>query len=518
MEEEDDMLELLDEEDMGSTSEESNELELTDESFEESVDDSLELEDFAGEPNDSEESEKFEESDEGEETEKPKKEGMEIDIRYIAVAAIAIAAILIGVVFLVLPMLADNPPQVILTPSHAGEDLFLTHAGGDKLEQQYLTVLINGAPIPGGKLSLMGGGTWPWSVGTVLRIDTSGYTKPSTISLIYKPKSTDHFIYGTTIQSTPTPTPTPTPEPMITPDQQGSQGNVTLKNVSSVMPTGVSAGAPVAGTVSATQVLIPSISPSTVVMNIQPLSGPAPLTVQCSDQTNGCIRNRVWDFGDGQTSMKRSPVHIFPYPGIYNVTLDVRFCDPDDNSTLFPVQNVVVNPYIRQDCISQGTGLAKVLAGGKFFFSVKGPGTNIRISGRDHYLKAGDQVQLNLGSDGSGDISIVSNAILRCNYSNVTLFVNGEIIETGTISVINIDQYLQLETADLTIRVIVGRDGAKGLVSGAPVLNAQPGQEIIFKNVGVESSGKLLFSVQDSAGYTFRGGIESYEVTNPPPL
>lgn len=511
MKEEDDMLELLDEEDFGSDSEESDELELTGESDEESIEDSLELEDSTEEPESSEESAGMEEQDEGNE---PDNEGIVIDIRYVVIAAVAIAALLIGVVFLALPMMADNPPQVTFTPNQAGEDLFLAHSGGDKLQKEYLTVLINGVPAPSDKYSLMGGGSWPWSEGAVLRIDTSGYAKPATISLTYKPKSIDHIIFGTTIE----PTPTPTPEPMITPDQQGSPGNGTSNLSPGSIQTVSPIGTPSTGFIPS---LIPPetlVSPSTVVMNIQPSTGPAPLTVQGMDLTNGCIRNRVWNFGDNQTSMGRNPVHVFPYPGTYNVTLDVRFCDPDDDPAVFPVQSVIVNPLIRQDSISQGTGSANVLAGGKFFFSVKGPGTNIRIGGKDHYLNAGDQVQLTLGSDGSGDISIVSHAILRCNYSNVTLIVNGETVESGTISVINIDRYLQLETADLTIRVTAGRDGAKGLVSGEPVINARPGQQILFKNIGVDTSGKLLFSVQDSAGYTFRGGIESYEITTPPPL
>ncbi|MFH0966277.1 MAG: PKD domain-containing protein [Methanobacteriota archaeon] len=514
MNEEDDMLELLDEDDFGSNSEESDDLELTDESDEESVDSLLELEDPDGEPDPTEESPGIDNPDEEEQVDEPEEEGIVIDIRYIALASVAIVAIIIGVVFLVLPMMADNPPQVTLTPNQAGEDLFLTHAGGDKLEQQYLTVLINGAPVPSDKYLLMGGGTWPWSEGTVMRIDTSGYTKPATVSLTYKPKSIDHFVYGTTVE--PTPTPTPTPEPMITPDQQ-ALGNGSPETTSSAMPMvspGITSNV---GTAAGMAQTLP-FAPTSVVMNIQPSTGSAPLTVQCADKTNGCIRNRVWNFGDNQTSMYRNPVHIFPYPGTYNVTLDVRFCDPDDDPAVLPVQEVVVNPFIRQDSISQGTGRAKVLAGGKFFFSVKGPGTNIRIGGRDHSLNAGDEVLLTLGSEGSGDISIVSNAILRCNYSNVTLAVNGETVETGTISDINIDRYLQFETANLTIQVIAGRDGAKGLVSAEPVINAAPGQQILFKNVGVDSSGKLLFSVQDSAGYTFRGGIESYEVTTPPPL
>jgi PKD repeat protein len=564
MEEEDDMLELLDEEDMGSDSEASDELELLDESDEASDDDLLELEDLAEEsdtsngfadisesgegevvekpgtshgsadisesgedevvekPGSSHGSADISESDEGDKVEEPDKEGIVIDIRLLAVAAIAIIAILAGIIFLALPLMADNPPVVSINPSQEGEDLYLSHAGGDKLEQKYLTVLINGAPVPADKYLLLGGGAWPWSEGSVLMVDTSGYKKPATVTLVYKPKSMDHFVYGTSVQ--PTPTPTPTPEPMITPDQMGPGANVSAVNLS--VPTTAGTQALIAdkgtGSETANAAVQPAVVPldttSSVFMNVQPLNGPAPLSVQCVDQTKGCIRNRVWNFGDNQTSMRRSTVHIFPYPGTYNVTLDVRFCDPDDNPVILPVQSVVVNPFIREDTVSQGSGDAEILAGGKFFFSIKGPGTKIRIGGRDHYLKVGDQVQLTLGSNSAGDVSIVSNAILRCNHENMTLTVNGEIYETGTISVINIDKYLQLETADLTIRVKTGKDGAKGLVSGNSVIDAVKGQQILFKNVGVDSTGKLLFSVKESAGYTFRGGIESYEVITPPPL
>jgi len=148
---------------------------------------------------------------------------------------------------------------------------------------------------------------------------------------------------------------------------------------------------------------------------------------------------------------------------------------------------------------------------------VKGPGTNVRIGGRDHTLKSGDHVQLSLNSGGSGDISVVSNAILRCDYSNVTMNVNGNDVETGTISVININQYLQFETADLTIQVVTGRDGLKGMIDGQPVISATPGQILTLSNVGVDSSGKLLFSSQNSAGFSFRGGIGSHEVASPSP-
>jgi hypothetical protein len=515
MKEEDDMLELLDEGELGSKSSDDEELELTDDSDDESYDDSLELDDTDEDSDDEDSTAAFESegvdesegSDDSKEVTDEENEGLVIDIRYVAVAAIALIAILIGVVFMVLPMMADDPPQVSFSPSQAGEDLFLTHNGGDALNPEHLIVLINGAPVPEDSYFLMGGASWPWTSGVVLRIDTSGYSKPATVTMVYKPKSLDHVIYGTTVQPTPTPTPLPTPEPIITPEPvigpDGGFPGVDMATIpgGSPLPTG------------ATELVVSS----SVVMSVEPASGSAPLSVQCTDLTNGCIRNRVWNFGDGQTSMRRNPEYVFPFPGTYNVTLDVRFCDPDDNPAELPMQTVTVLPTVRQDTLVQGTGTAQVLVGGKLFFSVKGPGTNIRIAGRDHYLKVGDTVQLTVG-DGIGDISIVSRAILRFNFNNVTMTVNGEDIETGTLSVININQYLYLETADLTIKILAGRDGAKGMVDAYPVISAGPGQQITLNNVGVDSTGKLLFSGKDSAGFNFRGGIASYEVNTPPPL
>jgi hypothetical protein len=55
----------------------------------------------------------------------------------------------------------------------------------------------------------------------------------------------------------------------------------------------------------------------------------------------------------------------------------------------------------------------------------------------------------------------------------------------------------------------------KGLVNGEPVIQAESGQTVVLHNVGPDSTGKLLYSVQDGAGFNFRGGIESYEITTP---
>jgi hypothetical protein len=510
-EEEDDMLELLDDEDLISESAQiqaDGHADDTEESLEDSPEDSL---DDSLELDESEEEEEPGTQDlapKSVEDQEPVKEGIEVDIRYLIVAAVAIAAILIGAVFFVLPIFSDQAPDVILNPSQTGEDLFLYHAEGSPLSQEYLTVQINGAPVSSDKYTLMGGGTWPWSSGTVLKVDIAGYTKPATVTLLYKPKSTEYTVYTISVQ--PTPVPTSQPESVITPEQVSPEITVVPEGTTTQQVQVIPEQTPVSA--------INPVTTGGIIMDVQPAAGAAPLTVQCNDLTTGCIRNRIWNFGDGTTTMKRSPSYVFPFPGVYNISLDVRFCDPEDSQAVLPTRQVVVAPSSRKDTIIQGSGKAKVIDSAKIFFTVKGPGTNVRIGGRDHYLQEGDHVELLLGSGGNGDISVVSKAILKCDYSNVTMMVNGEEVETGTISVINIDQYLQFETADLTIKVLAGRDGAKGLVGGEPVINAVTGQQITFSNVGLDSSGKLLFSVQDAAGFTFRGGIGSYDVSTPPPL
>jgi len=52
-----------------------------------------------------------------------------------------------------------------------------------------------------------------------------------------------------------------------------------------------------------------------------PTSGYAPLTVNFTAEYAGLIDNRVWEFGDGQTSMEGNPTHTFSDPGTYTVIL-----------------------------------------------------------------------------------------------------------------------------------------------------------------------------------------------------
>jgi len=52
--------------------------------------------------------------------------------------------------------------------------------------------------------------------------------------------------------------------------------------------------------------------------------GTAPLTVTFTDASTGDITDRVWDFGDGTTSIEVSPAHEYTVAGSYTVTLTVN--------------------------------------------------------------------------------------------------------------------------------------------------------------------------------------------------
>jgi len=54
-----------------------------------------------------------------------------------------------------------------------------------------------------------------------------------------------------------------------------------------------------------------------------PLTGPAPLTVNFTDQSLGEVLSRTWDFGDTLTSTTLNPTHTYIFPGAYTVTLQI---------------------------------------------------------------------------------------------------------------------------------------------------------------------------------------------------
>ncbi|MFC1926726.1 PKD domain-containing protein, partial [Chloroflexota bacterium] len=64
-----------------------------------------------------------------------------------------------------------------------------------------------------------------------------------------------------------------------------------------------------------------------------PLTGPAPLEVQFTDQSTGLIDSWDWDFGDGETSTEQDPSHIYDTVDTYTVSLTATGPGGSDTET-----------------------------------------------------------------------------------------------------------------------------------------------------------------------------------------
>ncbi|MEZ4667068.1 MAG: PKD domain-containing protein, partial [Anaerolineae bacterium] len=65
----------------------------------------------------------------------------------------------------------------------------------------------------------------------------------------------------------------------------------------------------------------PVIPPPVAAFTPNKTSGDSPLEVQFADQSTGQITNYAWDFGDGQTSADKNPLHSFVSTGTFIVKL-----------------------------------------------------------------------------------------------------------------------------------------------------------------------------------------------------
>lgn len=64
-----------------------------------------------------------------------------------------------------------------------------------------------------------------------------------------------------------------------------------------------------------------------------PRTGIAPLAVVFTNTSRGSYQARLWEFGDGQTSVLEHPTHTYPSPGSYSVSLTVVGPEGSDTRT-----------------------------------------------------------------------------------------------------------------------------------------------------------------------------------------
>jgi len=86
-------------------------------------------------------------------------------------------------------------------------------------------------------------------------------------------------------------------------------------------------------------------APPTAKFRASPTSGYAPLTVSFTDQSEGTITSRSWDFGDGARSTSQNPSHTYSSAGGYTVTLTVKGPGGSDSKQTIIQVKEVPDPY-----------------------------------------------------------------------------------------------------------------------------------------------------------------------------
>jgi PKD repeat protein len=71
-------------------------------------------------------------------------------------------------------------------------------------------------------------------------------------------------------------------------------------------------------------------------------------SIQFYDASVGNIFNRLWDFGDGETSNEQDPVHTYAVGGIYKVSLSIQTVDSCNNivTVIIPVRSERINGIV----------------------------------------------------------------------------------------------------------------------------------------------------------------------------
>jgi PKD repeat protein len=89
-------------------------------------------------------------------------------------------------------------------------------------------------------------------------------------------------------------------------------------------------------------IFLPLVSrpPLTADFTGSPTLDSVPVTVLFTNRSKGYYTNSLWSFGDGMTSADTHPIHFYPTPGVYTVTLAVS--GPEGSDTLTRTNYITV--------------------------------------------------------------------------------------------------------------------------------------------------------------------------------
>ena len=232
-----------------------------------------------------------------------------------------------------------------------------------------------------------------------------------------------------------------------------------------------------------------------------PREGASPLTVQFNDLSSGSPDSWVWDFGDGEQSTMRNPSHVYLTPGSYTVSLTAA--NMFGSNTRIQSNYVHIAETLTHNIYLQNSVTGYLVPDGYMQFVVGSPAGNIKIAGHIYQFQEGDKVQLFLGEVPAGEIDVSSSGITTFYFDGVRMYVNGILVEKGTVSSINVPSFNGL-VSTLSIQIPPGETGYTLFVDESRVIPSSA-DSVTFTDLRQDSSGRMYF-IQKIGTLTYVGG------------
>ncbi|ABS56933.1 PKD domain containing protein [Methanoregula boonei 6A8] len=257
-------------------------------------------------------------------------------------------------------------------------------------------------------------------------------------------------------------------------------------------------------------------TPPRVVANFtaRPLTGPVPFTVRFTDQSTGFPTSWSWTFQEAwnisflssgtsspfAVSTDQNPVITFTDPGTYNVWLTVN--------NAYGSSDIVKNGYIvatpspykipTNDILVQTGKPGYLEQNSSAQFVVSDTPAAITINGTYHDLPKGAVVRMVADSNQPGDITIDHNKILKFAFPDMEVYVNGELLDEGSIDSIYIPFMTQFQTG-LSYYFAPASAQTLETINGQKYLASLDNAWIRIDNLGINSQGTLsLISATNS--------------------
>lgn len=386
----------------------------------------------------------------------------------------AIILLILGISLLSSPQ-PSTSAQFNLTASD--RQVQITHAGGESLQCDLLTILVDGEVIPFPSGSSI---DCPWSIGETLVLPLPDEGRPESIRILYQPeKNPTELLHAEIPGRTPSTETVTLPGPTLTP----AIPNGTLTSTPSPIPTS------------------PPGSPSAS-FSASPRSGSVPLIVQFTDTSTGVPEEWTWSFGDGKGSTEEDPVHVYSIIGSFQVSLSVN--NTYGAHTRIANGYINVTPAVGRDVFIEADRGGSVVPGGFLEFTVVSPAARMKIGGQVQELEPGDRIRLVVEGNGKGKISVQNGAILEYSFEEVSLYRDGQRIAEGSVREISVSG---TEGFISSLRLVIphGPGSVRLLEEGAPKPVPEPGSALVADSLQPGRDRMMILDCSRPDSTYFRG-------------